>query len=296
MTWQAVAHKDFQDALRSKWLWALSALFVLIFALPPFLMFYLEMGTAPQQGQSGSTDMFIFLMKQGTSILIPLIAIVIAYASITQERESGSLKLLLSLPHSREDVVFGKVVGRAGVLTLSIIIGFAVAFVLLLFTSLELKMMNFLLFAALTVILGLVFVGFSVGVSAASSTGRRAMVAATSTFIFLVVLWNSFANQTVNMLNKYVGLSDQARIQTLLFVKLLNPMQSYKTLIDAFLMESALRSRIFMFSVFKRQAIASTLGDSLPLYLSNAFVIVYLLAWLFVPVAVGYLVFRDADL
>jgi len=296
MTWQAVARKDFQDAVRSKWLWALSLLFVAVFALPPILLFYLEMGTTPQQGQSGTTDTFVFLMKQGTSILIPLIAIVIGYTSITQERESGSLKLLLSLPHSREDVVFGKVLGRSGVLVLPIAIGFAVALMVLLFTSLSLKLVNFLIFAVLTALLGLVFVGLAVGVSAAASTGRRAMVAAITLFVSFVILWNSFANQVVNALNKYVGISEAARYETLLFLKLLNPTQAYKTLVDAFLMDSALQSRVFMFNIFTRQKVAQAFGDSLPVYLSDPFVVAYLLAWLFVPVAVGLWTFSETDL
>ncbi|UPW02065.1 ABC transporter permease [Halorussus gelatinilyticus] len=296
MTWQAVARKDFRDAVRSKWLWALSLLFVAVFALPPILLFYLEMGATPQQGQSGTTDMFVFLMKQGTSILIPLIAIVIGYTSITQERESGSLKLLLSLPHSRDDVVFGKVLGRSGVIALPIAVGFAVAFLVLLFTSLSLKLVNLLLFAALTAVLGLVFVGLSVGVSAAASTGQRAMVAAIALFIWFVVLWNSFANQVVNALVKYVGISEAARYQTVLFLKLLNPTQAYKTLVDTVLMDSALQSRIYMFGIFKRKAVAQAFGDSLPIYLSDPFVVAYFLAWLFVPVAVGLRKFSNDDL
>ncbi|PSP54869.1 ABC transporter permease [Halobacteriales archaeon QS_1_67_19] len=296
MTWQAVARKDFRDAIRSKWLWGLSLLFVGVFALPPILLFYLEMGTAPQQGQSGTTDAFVDLMKQGTSILIPLIAVVVGYTSITQERESGSLKLLLSLPHSREDVVFGKVLGRSGVLVLPIALGFAVALLVLLFTSLSLKLANFLIFAGLTALLGLVFVGLAVGISAAATTGRRAMVAAVGLFIWFVVLWNSFANQVVNALNKYVGISTATQYQATLFIKLLNPTQAYKTLVDSFLMESALRSRVFMFGIFRRQQVAEVFGDSLPVYLSDPFVAVYLLAWLFVPVAIGLWVFDDADL
>lgn len=296
MTWQAIARKDFRDAVRSKWLWGLSLLFVGVFALPPILLFYFEMGTTPQQGQIGTTDMFVFLMKQGTSILIPLIAIVVGYTSITQERESGSLKLLLSLPHSREDVVFGKVLGRSGVLVLPIALGFAVALAVLLVTSLSLKLVNFLLFAALTALLGLVFVGLAVGISAAANTGRRAMGTAIALFVWFVVLWNAFANLVVNALVKYVGISQAAKYETVLFLKLLNPTQAYKTLVDAFLMDSALQSRIYMFSVFKRNTVGQAFGDSLPVYLSDPFVVAYLLAWLFVPVAIGLRRFSKTDL
>ncbi|WP_158058172.1 ABC transporter permease subunit [Halorussus halophilus] len=296
MSWQAVARKDFQDSIRSKWLWALTVLFVGIFALPLFLLFYLEMGTAPSQGQSGTSDVFIYLMKQGTSILIPLISIVMAYAAITRERASGSLKLLLSLPHSREDVVFGKVLGRGAVLTVPIIIGFVVAAFLLLFTSLSFKFVNFLLFGILTVLLGVVFVGLSVGISAAAESNELAIIPSIGLFFWFVVLWNSFANQVVNALTKYAGLGTEGKYQALLFIKLMNPTQAYKTLVDTVLMESAFQSRLLMFGLFNRQKAAQVLGESLPVFLSNAFVVIYLLFWLFVPVAVGYWAFDQADL
>jgi len=49
------------------------------------------------------------------TLFLPLVAIFAGYAAISKERTGGSLKLLLSLPHSRKDVIIGKVVGRCGV-------------------------------------------------------------------------------------------------------------------------------------------------------------------------------------
>ena len=93
MSWDVVARKDFADAVRSRGLWALSALFVIVFALPPLLLFYLELGQPTQT--EGSTDVFIFFMKEASALLVPVIAIVVAYAAITHERESGTMKILL---------------------------------------------------------------------------------------------------------------------------------------------------------------------------------------------------------
>jgi ABC-2 type transport system permease protein len=42
MTWQSVARKDFRDSLRSRWLWVLTALFVVVFAVPPVFAFLIE--------------------------------------------------------------------------------------------------------------------------------------------------------------------------------------------------------------------------------------------------------------
>jgi ABC-2 type transport system permease protein len=53
----------------------------------------------------------------------PIVGVVVGYNAVSGGRESGSLKLLLSLPHSRADVVFGKVVGRGAALSLAVFAG-----------------------------------------------------------------------------------------------------------------------------------------------------------------------------
>ncbi|WP_227353376.1 ABC transporter permease subunit [Haladaptatus salinisoli] len=295
MTWQAVARKDFRDSLRSRWLWALTALFVLVFSLPPLLVFYLEMGGGGGRG-GGTTDAFLYLMKQGTATLVPLISIVIGYAAVTRERESGSLKLLLSLPHSRDDVVFGKVLGRSAVVGVSTLIGFVFAAVVLLLTSLEFAAVNYLLFALLTLLLGLVFVGLSVGISAAASTSRRSMVACVALYISFVVLWSALTNQIVTALTKRFNMEVAGQAKVYLFVTLLNPTTAYKTLVDTVLIEKQLDARLQLFNQFVRPAVAQAFGGSVPFYLSDVFVVAYLLFWLFVPVAIGILVFERADL
>ena len=301
MTWQAVASKDFQDAARSRWLWVLTGLFVVIFAGPALLIFGGGLGAAPKEG--GNTDGYLYLMKQGTSILVPLISLVVGYAAVTRERESGTMKLLLSLPHSRDDVVFGKVVGRNAVVGLAILVGVVVTAVALVVTGLEFRIVNYLVFVLLTLLLGLVFVGLATGISAATSTSRRAMGAVMSIYISFVVLWNAFANQVANVLKETMGVGSAGQYQTILFLKLLNPTAAYKTLLDSALLHGqpniqlpVFQARVRMFSFFSRQTAANAVGNPVPFWASDMFVIAYMLLWLFVPVTVGYLVFRKADL
>ncbi|EFW93850.1 ABC-type transport system permease protein [Haladaptatus paucihalophilus DX253] len=295
MTWQSVARKDFRDSLRSRWLWVLTALFVVLFAVPPILAFLIENGSI--QGSAGqSTDQYLYLMKQETAVLIPLISIVIGYAAITGERESGTLKLMLSLPHSRTDVVLGKVLGRSSVVGISTVLGFVVAAIILLVTSLTFKFVNYVLFASLTLLLGLVFVGLAVGISAAAKTGRRAMVTTISFYIVFLVLWSGLAKRVASLLGRYAGVGTAGQISTILFIRLLNPMTAYKTLVDTILLSSQLDARVLLFNRYLQSTVATILGKPIPIYFSDAFVIVYLLFWLFVPVAVGYYVFDRADL
>jgi ABC-2 type transport system permease protein len=292
MSWDVVARKDFSDAIRSRGLWALSALFIVVFSLPPLLRFYFETGQA-QPGQSnGTSDAFIFLLKEAAALLVPIIAIVVAYASITHERESGTMKILLSLPHSRSDVVAGKVLGRSGVIAVPIAVGFVFSLVVLLLTSLSVKFANFFLFGLLTALLGVVFVGLAVGISAATKTSRRAMMSSIGVYMLFTFLWNWIVNTLVGELDLATG----TEIRTRLFLKLLNPTQAYKTLADTLIADTSRQARVAMFGLFRQQEVSQQLPDTLPVHYSDPFVLVYMAFWFAVPVALGYLRFSDADL
>ena len=292
MTWDVVAKKDFADAVRSRGLWALSSLFVIVFALPPLLLFHLQFGRDQPAQAEGSTDAFIFFMKEASALLVPVIAIVVAYAAITHERESGTMKILLSLPHSRRDVVAGKVLGRSAVLTVPIAVGFVFSLLVMVPTSLTLNLANFVLFALLTVFLGVVFVGISIGFSAAFSTSRRAMIGSLGLFMVFSFLWNYAVNTFINELD----LGAAAAVRSRLLFKLLNPTQAYKTLVDAIILDTSREARVMMFSFFQQEQVQQALPSSLPVQFSDPFAVVYMLLWFAVSVGLGYLAFRDAEL
>lgn len=300
MTWEVVARKDFQDAVRSHWLWGLSALFIIVLALPPALI----IADIIQIGQGGdlNTDLFVFLMRDTMTLLVPIIAIVLAYASITGERDSGTLKLLLSLPHSRRDVVVGKALGRGAVMVLPVIAGFVVAAVVFLATPVSLNAGPFFLFAILSAGIGLVFIGIAVGISGGTGSSRASMISAVGIYVVFTLFWNQFANGVIDLLTDHAGLEGAGRVKLHLFLKVVNPTQAYKTLVARLFTDSPVAARVNLVggsglqSQLNAQAYAQTLGDSVPFYLSDPFVAILLLAWLIVGPALGYLAFREADL
>jgi ABC-2 type transport system permease protein len=301
VTWEVVARKDFQDAVRSYWLWGLSALFIIVLALPPALI-VADIINVGRGGGNLNTDLFVFLMRDTMTLLVPIIAIVLAYASITGERDSGTLKLLLSLPHSRRDVVAGKAIGRGAVMVLPVIAGFVVAAVVFLATPVSLNASPFFLFAVLSAGIGLVFIGIAVGISSGTGSSRGSMIGAVGIYVVFTLFWNQFADGLIGLLNDYAGVSGAGRVKLHLFLKVLNPTQAYKTLVARLFTDSPVAARVNLIGgsgiqgQLNAQLYAQSLGESVPFYLSDPFVVMLLLAWLVAGPAIGFYVFRDADL
>lgn len=304
MSIPAIARKDFHDAVRSRALLLLGFLFVVVFVLAAY--FFTEIvgsqirlqGQQQGEGVKLTSDAFIRALSEVTTILVPFIGVVVAYASVVGERASGTLKLLLSLPHSRRDVVVGKVLGRGGVVGLPIVVGFAVATLVFPFTPVSLAATNYVLFALLTVGLGLAFVALSVGVSAATSTNRRGAVGALGVYVVFTLLWNSLVNGLLERVSQRMTLSGVTHLKARLFFKHLNPTQAYKSLSMRLVVADPARARFSTLDdpSMVQLAYLQKMEGAVPVYLSDPAVLLYFLVWVIVPPAIGYYVFQQTDL
>ncbi len=302
MSWQAVTKKDFQDAIRSYWLWGLSVLFIVFFGVPAYFFADRVGSAAQQQGQQLSTDAFLNILAEVNAFFVPVIAIVIAYAAIAGERDSGTLKLLLSLPHSRLDVVIGKVLGRGAVVALPVLVGFIVAAGIFLVTPVDFGFTNYALFALLTALLAVVYVGIAIGFSAAARSARRAMIGTVGIYVLFTLLWNRFASGLINLLSEYADMGGESLVGLHILIKVLNPSQAYKTLTIRLVTDTATQARVSLVGgggiqgQLNRQMYAQALGDSLPVYLTDPAVFLLMVLWLVTLPAVGYYIFNEADL
>ncbi|MEM4781918.1 MAG: ABC transporter permease [Halalkalicoccus sp.] len=296
MSWQAIARKDFQDSIRSGWVIGLSLVFLVLFvALSYFFAEGVGGAVAQETGEQLSSDSFIGLLSTFIAFLIPIVAIVLAYAAVAGERDSGTLKLLLALPHSRRDVLLGKIVGRSAVIVLPVLLGFLGAAVVFLVTPVTLELGNYVLFALLSALLGVVFVSLAVGISAAASTRRQAMLGNVGVFVTFALFWGSFAEGLVSLLDEYTDVGFETLVEIQLATRLLNPTDAYQSLAAILWTGDDLGARVALFGGFAAEIYADAL-DPLPAYFSDPAVALVFLAWLVVPPVLGYLVFRDADL
>ncbi len=238
MSWLIVARKDFEDSIRSRWLIGLTAVFVSLISVVAYFV-------RPEPGEQVSANAILQLAGElfvGT--LVPLIALVVAYNSITGERKSGSLKLLLSLPHSRSDVVFGKVAGRSAALSTAIIVGFILPAVILAVGPFSLEIGAYLGYTLLVALLASAFVGIAVGWSAAAPSQRIALGGAIGLYFLFVPFWNSIQfrlQMAIASLPEWVPLSQEA-VGNLLF--LVNPSSAYSILTGELLAGEFLRGEL----------------------------------------------------
>ena len=113
-----IAGKEFRDRMRNRWVLAVALVFTV------FSLAIAYFGGA-QQGTVGfrSIEFTIASLVSLVIYLIPLIALLLGFDAIVGERERGSLDLLLSLPITRIELLLGKYLGLAAVLTLSTLAG-----------------------------------------------------------------------------------------------------------------------------------------------------------------------------
>ncbi|MFC7204330.1 ABC transporter permease subunit [Haloferax namakaokahaiae] len=188
MSLHVVMKKDFRDSMRSYTLYLLIALFTL------FAIWLASIQWIPLPYQDSpveaSTLALLNSMRQPTVFFVPLISLAVCYDTIVGERDSGTIRLLLALPHSRAEVVFGKLLGRIGVVSVSILVGYGVIALIALVTYDSFNLTVFALYTLMTLLYAAVYAAFALGFSAAMETKVEAFVGAGILYLLFLFVWD----------------------------------------------------------------------------------------------------------
>ena len=285
MSWVVVARKDFQDARLSRGLWAVTALFVLMSVGLAVLY-----GTVPAVSQDigeVSTLGFLTLLIGAVTLFVSIAAIVIGAGAIAGERASGSGKLLLGFPHSRADVVLGKLVGRTAVLGAAIVVGLTIALVVALALFDSFAPVDYAVFTAMTLVLALVYIAIMVAISATTGSGGRAMAFGIGAFVVLEILADIVPLAALFVANGFSVPSGGAAIPAwVAFLNVITPSTAYTNALGWFLGDGSATAA----------ALDAQLAGPVPFYLTGWASMAVLATWLVVPLALGYRRFAHADL
>jgi len=271
----AVARNDFLSVRRSKLLWGVSALYLVTM----LMMFYFE-----GQKTNPSLQGVLQVMTVVGVLIIPLVALVATYLSIAGERESGSIKIRLSLPTTRGQLVAGKFLSRAAAVGGAVVLSLAVAGGYGT-TVMDLQLGDYGIFAATTLLFTLSYVAIATGISALTASRSRAMGAAIGYYLVFNVFWViNLGVFSIDGALRYVVedlLGGSLSTETLLLVKTFSPGFAYGGALG---------------SVVENFQLTNAVEGSAPFYLEPWFQVVIIGVWLVAPLAVGYLRFRSADL
>ena len=276
MTWPVVARKEFEDAVRARVLWGIVAVIgVLAGGLAVVVRFLPGVGSNPLTALGAASEF--------AAILVPILSLVAAYLAVAGERESGSVKVLLGLPPSRGEVLLGKFVGRSGVVAVGLTLGLAVAGAGTAVAHGGLPLAKFAWFTALTVALGIAFVGIAVGISAATATRSRAMSLSIAVYLVFVLLWDLHPQGFHLLLN---GAPPGAVVPAwFLALESLSPPGAYSAVVGVVLTAGT-----------GAPGMGARLAGPVPVYLEPWFLLGVLALWAAVPLALGYRAFDRADL
>ena len=184
MTWQTIAKRDIDltfGARSNKLLLGVTVLSILFAGY-----IYPVVGTEPI-----TTARFGGFVTGWLTTLLPFIGVLLGYGAVVNERESGALRLSLSLPSSRLDILLGKFCSRAGLLTAAVLVSLAGAGGLVVYPFGELVVGRFLAFTLLTALFGTVWCGLGLATSLIVATKRRALVLSLGLVFLFVVLWDA---------------------------------------------------------------------------------------------------------
>lgn len=283
----AVAKKDFRDAVQSRALWSLVAVFVVLLLLTTYA--YVEFPEMFGPTGEASFEGLIFFTAGITGLFIPIAAIIVCFKALAGERELGSIKILLSLPVDRSSVLFGKVLGRASVLATGVTVGLAIALgfgSLLLGTVDVVPLVSFLV---LTLVFAGIYASIIVGLSATTGSTTRATTLAVGFFVVFELVWDVIPLGIVYIVN---GFSLPTEFPDWVFLVIqVSPSDAYFTSIVALLPEAAAD----VGAGVTGSGVEVEPVDAEPFYVTPEAGLVFLALWLVVPLALGYYRFTRAD-
>ena len=175
----SIAKKEIMDNIRNKWIILVSVMFALLTLVVSYF------GSLTSQGWQ-DLGLTISGMASLVTFLVPIIALMLAYATIIGEIERGSMNSLLSLSTTRYEIIIGKYLGLAGVLCFTIIVGFGVAGLIIAANVSNVNYADYGIFIGATMLLGLVFLSVALFFSTLFNKRSTAMGGA----IFLWFLFN----------------------------------------------------------------------------------------------------------
>lgn len=269
----SIAKKEFTDNVRNRWIIALTIIFVILTFAASVL---------GGKGSMGGLDETVTTLLSISSILIPLIAIMLGYATISGEAESGSLSVVLSYPVRRMEVLLGKFFGLGMVIVVSTVMGFGAGGVVIVATTGTSQTGSYLAFIGLTILLGVLYLSLSICFSAickkrVSSLGMGIMIFFWS-MIYGTIIFGIYLSTGGSWADL---MTEQVKLPNWLWASVfLSPSDMYQSAV------------IRVFNI--KQAFGFSVAS--PSFINLRSIIFVQLLWTIIPLIIAYYFFEKRDI
>lgn len=176
-----IAAREIREGIRNRWVAAATAILAALAVALAFL------GTAPVGTvDAAPLEVLVVGLASLAMVLVPLIALLLAFDAIVGEDERGTLLLLLAYPVARWQIVAGKFIGQLAILAFAVTVGFGLAAVAA--AGDGAAWMPFLALVGSSILLGAVFLAVGLLVSAMVRQRATAAGVAVTVWLLLVVV------------------------------------------------------------------------------------------------------------
>ncbi|MFO8132927.1 MAG: DUF6297 family protein [Thermoplasmatota archaeon] len=270
-----IAKKEFLDNWRNKWIIAMAAIFLVLTLVVSYAGSSLGGGSGWQD-----IDSTIAGMMSIVTFLIPIIGLMLGYAAIVGERESGSLQLLLSYPVHRYEVLAGKFLGLSSVLAFASFIGFGVSGIVIGLNVSGMHWGEYGIFIAASFLIGFAYIALSLCFSAVLQKRSTALGMSVLLWFLFAIIWNTVL-LVVLVATKNIDMTPGAEFVAPTWyhvAALVNPVTAYQTLVAVNI-----------------GPVSANIAGDLPSFYSTPVTLAVLLAWIAVPLLAAFAVFRRKD-
>ncbi|EMR73318.1 ABC-type transport system involved in multi-copper enzyme maturation, permease component [Thermoplasmatales archaeon SCGC AB-539-N05] len=157
-----IAKKEFLDNIRNKWIIVLTVIFVLLV----IVFSYVAGGQTGGEETFGGMQNTVLGLISISSLLIPLIALILGFSTISGEAESGALYVVLSYPVRRIEILLGKLLGLGSVIVVSVFLGFGLGGIAIAATVGPESWAGYIGFMLLSIFMGFIYLSLSICISA----------------------------------------------------------------------------------------------------------------------------------
>ena len=271
-----IAKKEFMDNIRSKWIIGISIIFIILTILSSYVA-----GGGSDHVFGGMEETVVALMSIYT-LIIPLIAIMLGFSTIAGEAEAGALSVVLSYPVKRVEVLLGKFLGLGSVLAVTPIIGFGISGIIIAAIIGAEEGLAFLVFIALAIVLGLMYLSLIISISALVRNRVRAIAGGVALFFWAMIYG-------VIVMALYYGSGGD-------FMKLMSGEGTFPDWLWSSVVFSP--GDLNQMAVMRAFDLNQAMGVSIeaPDWMSMPFVLVIQLIWILIPLFLAYYFFKKRDI